>query len=185
MTTLRERVAGERRRLKSVREALSAAVARTSGGDPAFVPFYAAVAAYIEAAMARLHAQDIRMGAMLRASPESKDAAGQQALRELDERLAGNQRHLQAFLAASEQLADRGAAAVDEFERVSRAYTDFIVANMGHHGATTELAARVFSAADWEQMAHVSAADTRREAELYDRVFSRLPAALADLKPVA
>ncbi|MCL4720672.1 MAG: hypothetical protein KJ041_01710 [Gammaproteobacteria bacterium] len=185
MTTLRERVAGERRRLKSVREALSAAVARTSGGDAAFVPFYGAVADYIEAAMARLHEQDVRMGVMLRASPESKDAAGQQALRELDERLAGNQAHLQAFIAAARQLAARGTAAVDDFERVSRAYTDFIVANMGHHGATTELAARVFSTTDWERMAHVSEADTRREEELYSAVFSRLPASLADLKPVA
>ena len=37
---LRERIAGERRRLRKVREALSAAVIQTSRGDEAYLPFY-------------------------------------------------------------------------------------------------------------------------------------------------
>jgi hypothetical protein len=67
--TLRERVAGERRRLKSVRETLTAAVARKSGGDSAFAPFYVAVADYIETSMGRLHAQDVKKNLVAGTNP--------------------------------------------------------------------------------------------------------------------
>ncbi len=184
MTTLRERVAGERRRLKSVRELLTTAVNRTADGDGAFVPFYIAIGEYMEASMERLHAQDIRMGDMIREKLGPPDATAKQALMELDERLAGNQALLTAFSAARRTLEvpAPAAGAVGQFEAISRAYSRYIVQNMGHHGATTELAARLFSPADWEDMAHVSETDARREEQLYDQVFARLPAPLADLQ---
>ncbi|MBN8280630.1 MAG: hypothetical protein J0M16_08490 [Gammaproteobacteria bacterium] len=183
MTTLRDKVAGERRRLKSVRGALTAAVARKSGGDPAFVPFYLAVAEYMETSMGRLHAQDVKMGDMIRAKLGTLDASSTQALAELDERLAGNQEHLRAFVAAGRTLKGGGAADLAKFEQVSAAYTGYIVANMGHHGATTDLAARLFSTADWDYMAGVTDEETRREEAQYARVFASLPPALADLRP--
>lgn len=185
MTTLRERVAGERRRLKSVRETLTAAVARQSGGDPAFIPFYVAVADYIETSMGRLHAQDVKMGDMIRAKLGTIDPVSAQGLAELDERLAGNQRHLTDFVAAREAMKHDGAPAVPRFEAVSAAYTHYIVTSMGHHGATTDLAARLFTPADWDYMAGITDGETRREQELYDRVFAALPPALADLRPTA
>lgn len=183
MNTLRERVAGERRRLKSVREALTAAVSRKSRGDAAFVPFYIATADYIETSMGRLHAQDVKMGNMIRDKVKTLDDSARKALGELDERLAGNQEHLRALSAAKVALQKEGAAALDRFETVSAAYTAYIVANMGHHGATTDLAGRLFSPADWEFMAGITDEETRTEQKLYDRVFAVLPASLADLKP--
>jgi hypothetical protein len=185
MSTLRERVAGERRRLKSVREALSAAVARKSGGDAAFVPFYVAIADYIETAMGRLHAQDVKMGEMIREKLGTIDAQASRALAELDERLDGNQQHLAKLVAAKNALQKSGAAALQSFETVSAAYTGYIVSNMGHHGGTTDLAARLFSQDDWEYMAGITDEETRAEQKQYERVFSALPAAMRDFKPSA
>ena len=184
MTTLREKVAGERRRLKSVRETLTAAVARKSRGESAFVPFYVAIADYIETSMGRLHAQDVKMGNMIRGKLGKLDAQSEQALRELDERLAGNQEHLQALLSAKKALAAaKNAAALERFETVSAAYTHYIVTNMGHHGGTTDLAGRLFTQDDWEFMAGVTDEETRTEQKQYARVFDALPAALNDLRP--
>lgn len=186
MTTLRDKIAGERRRLKSVRETLTAAVARKSGGDSAFAPFYVAIGDYIETSMGRLHAQDVKMGNMIREKLGKLDAQAEQALRELDERLAGNQEHLQALLAARNSLAARAdPAALERFETAGAAYANYIVTNMGHHGATTDLAARLFSPADWEHMAGVTDEETRTEQRQYARVFDALPAALDDLRPAS
>lgn len=175
---LRERVANERRRLKTVRKALSAALARGARGDAAFVPFYLAVADYIEASMHRLHIQDVRMGEMIRAKLGALEPPAEKALAELDGRLAGNQRHLHAMLEAREVLKRDGVDALDRFERVTRAYTDYITANMGHHGGSTELAQKLFSLDDWSYMAGITEEETRREQELYARVFASVPAAL-------
>ena len=67
MTTLQERIGGERRRLKSVRMKLSAAVAQGASGETDWIPFYIAVGDYMEASIGRLLAQDIKMGDMIRA----------------------------------------------------------------------------------------------------------------------
>ena len=175
---LRERVANERRRLKSVREALSAALASGAGGNPAYVPFYLAVADYMEAAMHRLHIQDVRMGEMIRSKLGTMDATAKKALGELDDRLAGNQRHLNEFLAARDALKKEGVAQMQRFEKASRDYTGFITANMGHHGATTELAQKLFSLDDWAYMAGITDEETRNEQALHERVFAALPAGL-------
>ncbi len=179
MSEWQERVSGERRRLKQVRQLLTAAVARTSGGDPRYVPFYLALADYIETAMARLHAQDVRMGDMIRARISPPDAEAMQALAELDDRLAGNQQHLGRFALARKALAVHGVGALGDFERVAADYTAYIVANMGHHGATTMLAQRLFSADDWQHMAATTDEDTRREALLHGRVEATRPPDLA------
>ncbi len=178
MTKLMERVAGERRRLREVRQAMTAAIEYGARGDEAFTPFYIAVGDYLEAAMHRLHEQDIRMGDLLRSKADLKDAANQQALKELDDRLAGNQLHLKATLAARDALQNKGAAPLDEFEAAGKAYSDYIVNNMGHHPGSTELAQKVFSAEDWEHMAYVSDSDLVQEQMLHTNVFDAVPAAL-------
>ncbi|MEO8444910.1 MAG: hypothetical protein ABI567_07900, partial [Gammaproteobacteria bacterium] len=70
-------------------------------------------------------------------------------------------------------------------EAVSKAYSDYIVSNMGHHGGTTDLAGRLFTTADWDYMAGVTDDETRAEEQLYAKVFSALPPALSDLRPTA
>lgn len=183
MTTLSEQIAGERRRLKSVRQLLTTAVARKSGGNQSFVPFYIALGDYMEAAMNRLHAQDVKMGDMIRRKLATLDDKATQALDELHERLTGNQAYLTVFSAAKSALQGEGAEALERFEQASAAYTDYIVGNLGHHGLTTELAAKLFSEADWAYMAGMTEAETAHEQQLYARVHALLPAALADLQP--
>jgi hypothetical protein len=175
---LRERVANERRRLKSVREALSAALAQGSAGDAAYVPFYIAVADYFEAAMHRLHVQDVRMGEMIRAKVSQLEDAPTQPLSELDRRLAGNQQHLKRFIEAREALRRDGVKAMAQFEQASRDYTSYIVTNMGHHGGSTDLAQKLFSQDDWAFMAGITEEETRREQTLYDKVFAAVPKSL-------
>jgi hypothetical protein len=175
MSKLMERVAGERGRLKEVRQAMTAAVEQGANGAESFVPFYIAVGNYFEAAMHRLHEQDIRMGDMLRAKAEMDEPANQQALSELEERLAGNQAHLKALLAARDALRDAGTAALADFEAAGKAYSDYIVTNMGHHPGSTNLAQQLFTAEDWEHMAYVTDADLVREQQLHTAVFDAQP----------
>ena len=175
---LRERIAGERRRLRKVREALSAAVAQTSQGDEAYIPFYLAIADYFEAAMERLHTQDIRMGDLLREKADMDNPENQQVLGELDRRLAGNQKHLKEFLAGGKALQGQGEQALDQYEAAAKAYTDYIVTNMGHHDGSTDLARATFSEEDWSYMANISEKDMAYEEELFKRVFATTPASL-------
>lgn len=176
---LRERVANERRRLKSVREALTAAVTQGAKGDPAYVAFYVAVADYMDASMHRLHIQDVRMGEMIRARLGGKlDAKAEKALAELGERLGGNQAHLQELLGTRELLRKEGAARLAQFERAAGDYTRYITTNMGHHGGTTDLAQSLFSMDDWAYMAGVTEDETKHEQALYDRVFAAVPKSL-------
>jgi hypothetical protein len=175
---LRERVANERRRLKSVREALSAALEKGAHGDAAFIPFYVAAADYIEASMHRLHIQDVRMGEMIRAKLSAVDANSTKAMGELDQRLAGNQRHLGNLLESRDALKKQGAAMLDRFEQVSRDYTNYIIASMGHHSGSTDLAQKLFSMDDWAYMAGITEDETRREEELHDLVFKSVPKGL-------
>lgn len=185
MTTLRERVGGERRRLKAVREALSAAVADKANGDESFVPFYIAITDYIDTSMGRLHAQDVKMGDMIRDKLGKLDDGSTKALGELDERLAGNQQHLSRLVAAKKDLEKNGVAAIEHFEEVAAAYTNYIVTNMGHHGGTTDLAAKLFNQDDWEYMAGVTDEETRTERKLYDQVFAALPRRMEAFRPSA
>jgi len=175
MTTLSERVAGERRRLRQVREALTAATGEGSGGNPDWVPFYIAIADYFETTMERLHAQDVRMGDMLREKADMENEANQVAMAELEERLTGNQRHLEEMLDARGALQKSGAESLDRFEAAGGAYAGYIVANMGHHAGTADLARDVFSSEDWEHMAAITDEAQEREAALYDEVFRNVP----------
>jgi hypothetical protein len=170
------RVAGERSRLRQVRQTLTAATANPASGGPDRANFYLAIGDYFEAAMERLHEQDIRMGDMLREKADLEDPKNKQAMAELEERLSGNQLHLEKMLGARDRLRAAAEPSVTEFESAGGAYAQFIVDNMGHHGGTTDMAAEVFSPADWEHMTLVSAAAQQREQELIAAVFNLLPA---------
>ncbi len=183
MTSLRERIAGERRRLREVRQKLTAAVNQKSSGNPDWIPFYIAAADYVEASMGRMHAQDVKMGDMIREKVETMDDNVVKALAELDERLSENDKRLKRVLAARDRLRRGDTDAIDEFEAAAKDFTDYVIANMGHHGATTELAGRLFSAEDWEYMAGVTDEDMAREVALFERVTETTPADL-DLSEV-
>jgi hypothetical protein len=180
MTTLQERIGNERRRLRAVRQNMMAAIEQGAGGDEAYVPFYIAAADYIDATMKRLHIQDVKMGDMIREKVDTVDAGVEQALAELDERLDGASRHLEPFLAARDALRQQGAAALDRFETEGKVYSDFVVANMGHHGATTDLGAKLFSPADWEYMAGVTDEESDRETALFAQVETTAPGGMKD-----
>jgi len=178
MTTLRERIANERRRLREVRLKMVAAIEAKAGGDEAYVPFYVAVADYIDATMQRLHDQDIKMRDMIVDKIETVDESVEKALGELDERLDGAKAHLQPFLEARDALKETGVEALEKFEQIGKEYSDFVVANMGHHGGTTDLAAKLFKPADWEYMAGVSDEQARQDEELFQRVVDAAPDAV-------
>jgi hypothetical protein len=175
---LNERVANERRRLKSVRQALSAAVARGAGRDPAYLPFYAAIGDYMEAAMHRLHIQDVRMGELIRRKLGTLTDAQNAALAEMDERLAGNQRHLKRFLEARNALRSAGVETIPAFEAAGRDYTHYITSSMGHHDPTTSLARELMTREDWAWMAGITPEETAREERLYHDVFASVPSSL-------
>jgi len=178
MTTLQERIGNERRRLREVRLKMVAAIEAQAGGDTAYVPFYVAVADYIDATMQRLHDQDVKMRNMIVEKVATMDESVEKALGELDERLEGAKAHLKPFLEARDRLKETGAEALEKFEQVGKEYSDFIVANMGHHGATTDLAGKLFKPADWEFMAGISDEQARKDEDLFQRVVESSPDAV-------
>ena len=180
MNELRERVGNERRRLKQVREALSASLVKSAKGDASYVPFYLAIGNYFEIAMGRLHIQDVRMEDMLKEMFPNPDATVQKVFDEVEGRLRINQEHLKKFMDARDAMKNEGAAALGRYESAAKDYTDFILAQMGHHGASTSLAGEKFTQKDWEFMAHVEPGDMEREQTLFDDVFAAQPAALRD-----
>lgn len=175
MSSLRDNIAGERKRLREIRQILSAAVAQGAGGDSSWVPFYIAIGNYFELAMHRLHVQDIRMGDMLRDKADLDSPNVIQGMSELDQRLEGNQKHLELFQAGWRALESKGDKALEQFEQAATDYTNFITSNMGHHGLTTDLARELFSPDDWVYMANISEEDAAREQENYAQVLAAMP----------
>ena len=178
MTTLQERIANERRRLREVRLKMVAAIEAKAGSDEAYVPFYVATADYIDATMQRLHDQDIKMRNMIVEKVGEMDESVEKALSELDERLEGAKAQLKPFLEARDALKEKGAEALEKFEQIGKEYSDFIVANMGHHGGTTDLAAKLFSPADWEYMAGITDEQQNKDEDLFRRVVESAPDAV-------
>lgn len=121
------------------------------------------------------------MGDMIREKIETMDANVEKALGELDERLSGANHHLKLFLAARDELKAKGIQALEHFESAAKTYSDFIVSNMGHHGGTTDLSAKLFDQGDWEYMAAITDEEMQREQDLYAQVEASLPDSLKHL----
>jgi hypothetical protein len=178
MTTLQERIANERRRLRTIRQNMVAAVEKKSKGDESFIPFYIASADYIDATMLRLHEQDVKMGDMIREKADAVEDDIETAMGQLEARLEGAKAHLKPFLEARDELKEKGAEALEHFEKVAKEYSDFIVANMGHHDATSDLSAKLFSMADWEYMAGITDEQLSEEENLFERAAASTPDSL-------
>lgn len=181
MTTLQERIANERRRLRAIRMNMMAAIEQKASGDESFVPFYIASADYIDATMARLHEQDVKMGDMIREKADPDKDNIEEAIAQLDARLKGAKEHLEPFLAARDALRDKGVEALENFEKAAKEYSDFIVANMGHHDATSDLSAKLFSLADWEYMAGITDEEVAKEENLFERAAECTPDSLKNI----
>ena len=82
---------------------------------------------------------------------------------------------MRAFDKRKEVAAEMG---FGEMLEKAKIYSDFIVANMGHHGPTSDLSAELFSGDDWEYMAGITDEEMEREAALFDRVEAAKPANL-------
>jgi len=176
MTTLQERIGGERRRLKSVRMKLSAAVAQGASGETDWAPFYIAVGNYMEASIGRLLAQDIKMGDMIRDKVAVVDDDVASALLRMHDRLSDLEQRLERTLAARDKLRADGARGLNEFEDAARNLTDYIVANMGHQeGGANSIAAKLFGPDDWELMAGITDEDMAREVALFEQVTATTP----------
>ncbi len=182
MTTLQERIANERRRLRLVRMKMLAAIEQQAQGTEDYVPFYVAAADYIDETMQRLHDQDVKMRKMILEKSEKVDDYVETAIGELDARLEGAKAHLTPFLEARDKLKQEGVAALEAFEKIGKEYSDFIVANMGHHGSTSDLAAKLFSPADWEFMAGISDEQQQKDEELFQRVEETSPESVKDVE---
>ena len=175
MTSLREQIGKERDRLVLVRKSLTASLDQTTPHGPEYVPFYVAVAKYIEASMGRLHAQDMRMGELLPERAAGMDAEVKGLLRDVEERLEGSRKNLQALAGARQVLEAKGASALKNFEAVARTYTEYIRSRMGHQKAPSDLAMKLFTEADWTYMAGATPQDIALEQQLYDRVLAAIP----------
>ncbi len=169
-----ESIMNERGRLRTAHEMLNAALAEEVR-DEAFVPFYIAVADYMEISMDRLHKQDVKMLQRLGEAVDPTDAEAEEIIAEVYRRLDGNQAHLQNFLACRADLQSEGASAVDRFEAVSRDYIDFIHNRMGHHAPSTDLARQIFVEDDWVAIADIDQGYFRKEEALYESVLQTRP----------
>jgi len=174
-----ERIGNERRRLRNVRQRMAAAIEVQAKGNQAFVPFYIAVADYIDATMQRLHGQDVRMGEMITEKVSEPDDLVRQGLKELDDRLEGAAAHLKPFLGARDALRASGVDALENFEAEAQVYSDFVTSTMGHHSATNDLCVKIFKPADWEYMAAISPEQQAEDERLYADVVESMPDGVA------
>jgi hypothetical protein len=172
-----ESIMKERGRLRTAHEMLNAALAEEVR-DEAFVPFYIAVADYMEASMGRLHDQDVKMLQRLGEAVDPTDSQAKEIIAEVYRRLDGNQQHLQKFLACRVELQSDGASAVDKFEETSRDYIDFIHNRMGHHKPSTDLARQIFDENDWVAIADIDQRYFSKEKALYESVLQTRPGSL-------
>jgi hypothetical protein len=151
-----ESLKGERGRLRTSHEMLKAAL-KTESRDQSFIPFYIAVANYMEASMGRLKDQDIKMLGRLAEKLGDATPEEEEIIAEVHRRLDGNSEHLKNFLACRNALkADSGdQSAIGDFESASFAYIDYIHNRMGHHAPSTDMARRFFADVDWIEIADI------------------------------
>lgn len=169
-----ESIMNERGRLRTAHEMLKAALA-VEVRDESFVPFYLAVADYMEASMGRLHDQDVKMLQRLSAAIAPLDPDSEETIAEVYRRLEGNQEHLQKFLTCRGELQNNSEEAFENFEDTSAAYIDFIHNRMGHHAPSTDLARQHFSEDDWVEIADIDEHYFTKERALYESVLQTRP----------
>ena len=181
MTSLQERIAGERRRMREIRLKLSAAIDQGASGNTRWAPFYIAVGDYMELAMGRMRAQDIKMGERVREKLDTVDDEFTRSMSRLHDRLSGIEKRLNRMLAARDSLRKDASAALQEFEEAAADLTGYITANLGkgglghQEGGVNGLAVKLFSSEDWEYMAGITDEEMAREVKLFEAVQATTP----------
>ena len=150
MSQTMKRLMAERMRLVQVRQGLSAAVTQGAKGNLAFIPFYLAVTEYFQHAMDRLDRQDHTLLSMLTEKTQAKNIDPGTAISEVYERLKNNAQLLTKMISASKKLNEMS---INQFEAIASQYCQYIVAHMGHHAPSANLALDLFSEDDWIAMA--------------------------------
>lgn len=170
-----ESLMGERGRLRTSHEMLKAALETADRGD--YGPFYIAVANYMEAGMGRLDAQDVKMLGRLAKKLGDPSPDEQAIIDEVHRRLNGNRELLAKYLGCRDALAANPADAElrEDYESVSNAYIDYIHNEMGHHAPSTDLARKLFSEPDWEEIADIDPEYFTRERALYNDLLDARP----------
>ncbi|HJP05568.1 MAG: hypothetical protein QGG65_06230 [Gammaproteobacteria bacterium] len=171
-----ESLMGERGRLRTAHEMLKAAL-DTDTRDYSFVPFYVAVANYMEASMGRLNEQDIKMLGRLREKLGNATPEEEEIIAEVHRRLDGNREHLKKFLACRTALASNqnDDETIADYEETSHAYVDYIHNRMGHHAPSTDIARRLFDESDWIDIADIDEEYFVKEKELYKELLKTRP----------
>jgi hypothetical protein len=166
----------ERGRLRTAHEMLKSALEAKSR-DASFVPFYIAVANFMQASMGRLDSQDVKMLGRLAGKLGKPTPEEEEIIAEVHRRLDGNRGHLKKFLACRTRLEAEPAdpAAVEAFESTSTAYIDYIHNRMGHHAPSTDMARRLFAETDWVEIAAIDPEYIAREKLLYARILDTRP----------
>ncbi len=171
-----ERLMYERNRMRSVCDMLSAALDQWRDGGPLRVPFYLALAQYIEIAMHRLYIQAVRAEEILFTRLHGTDMAAVSGYSAFHESLLANQRYIASLRRVRERLEQEGSAALESFEAVARDYIAFILANLGTYAGVQQLMQESFSIDDWAYIGSIADEEIRREQSLHDRVMALAPA---------
>lgn len=167
---------GERGRLRTSHEMLKAAL-ETESRDESFVPFYIAVANYMEASMGRLDTQDIKMLGRLGERLGTATPEDEEIIAEVHRRLDGNREHLAKFVACRTALeaSPDDPVTIGDFEATSAAYIDYIHNRMGHHAPSTDMARKLFEESDWVEVADIDEKYFSAEKELYGKLLEARP----------
>lgn len=173
-----ERLMYERNRIRAVCDLLSAALDQWRAGGALRVPFYLALAHYIEIAMHRLYIQAVRAEEILLTRLHETDVAAVSGYSAFHASLLANQRHIASLRRERERIEQEGGAAIESFDAVARDYIAFILANMGTYAGVQQLMQEQFSIDDWAYIGSIADEEIRREQSLHDRVMALAPADL-------
>jgi len=173
-----EHIENERLRLKQVRVALSTALEGGARGDAAYVPFYIAIADYMEKAFGRLHHEDGTMCKVVRRKVANPTPDVIESLDEVEKRLARSNELLQNLVRARDALKKTGGAALQAFEAAGRDYTHHIKTKMGYNAPTSANLRAFLTEDDWKAMAGETKNAAIVEKELFKKVFAAKPASL-------
>jgi len=179
-----KKVERERLRMVTVRHVLKAAMEKKSSGEDSYVPFYIALSEYLTTSLDRLVQQDWRFIAKIRKRVGEKEQGVsdevETVLDEVREILCGALVVASQAKAATSFLKSHGSSVLENFESIIDEL-DRYMSGMGHHAASTNIAAKYFNVDDWRDMARFDDEVIERENRQYEAVFEALPATAVEL----
>ncbi len=174
-----KQVERERMRMVTVREVLKATIEKKAAGEDSFVPLYIALSAYLTTALTRLVDQDWRLITKIRQRVGERDGTVsdevEAILDKTRETLCGALVVSSRTEAAAAFLSSHGVIVLDDFEAVVGELHRYMSERMGH-GPGGDIAAKYFSADDWDDMSRFDDGVIERENRQYDAVFDALAA---------